>query len=370
MSGAFALLMRVFVQRYYFLNAGFFLVVFLLLFGVIDPAASIRLHYDLMVLMASKPALLAGAIGIMLVYLIKCVRFTLQQPGLPEHGILYELQALKPGRLRSYLLAVILSVYAPALIYFAILTGVSLQHGLWSVIAITVSTQALLVSVCVSMLQHRLMQRMTESRVDKMLRRLEAFRPDYLRFGQFFTAFLLSRKKLMLLLLKTASLLMLQLMVYINRDEPERAGTFYVLLFLIVAHALIPWQLRQFGEGQPWLRNLPISTMRRYAAFAGTYALLFLPEVIFLLLHVRSSLTYADMLSFYALATSMLCGMHAMLYLPGVNMDKYLLIMFLLYPLSIIALAIVSPWAMAAFWIAVSVTIFSLRYHRAEIEVE
>ncbi len=370
MNGAFRLLFRVLVQRYYFLNGGFFLVVFLLLFGVIDPAASLRLHLDLMIMMGSRPWLLAGVLAVLGLYFVKCLRFAALQPALPENGMLYELQALPPHRLRRYLGLSFTAIYAPALCYCLCILLVSFQHRAWLAAAATLAAQSLLILLAVRSLERRCMQRLGDPRADRLLRKLDALRPDYLRPGQYFAAFLLNRKKTMLFLLKAGSLLLLQLMVYINRDEPERAGTFYVLLFLIVAHGLIPWQLRQFGESLPWLRNLPIPLLRRYASFAGTYALLFLPELIFLLLHVHSSLGIADILSFYALSVTTLCGLHAGLYLPGLNMDRYLILMLFLYPLSIIALAVLSPWTLAAFWLVSSVLLFMRRYYRSEMQVE
>jgi hypothetical protein len=366
MNGAKELLLRVIVERYYFLNGGFFIVIFLLLFGIVDPASTLRLHYDLIVMMGAKPAMLAGALAISGAYFIKCLRFALLQIAAPENAMLYELQALHPGQLRKHLTLVSLGIYAPALLYCCCVIAISAAQHAWLACGITLITQPVLILFAVHCLERRLMQRMHVSRASRMLQKLEALRPAYLGFGQYFTAFLLSQKKMMLLLLKTGSLLLLQVMVYINKDEPERTGTFYVLLFLIIAHGLVPWQLRQFSESLPWLRNLPLSFARRYAAFAGTYLLLFLPEAMFLFLHVRTSLSYWDMLSFYALSTAMLCGLHAILYLRGMSMDRYLSLMTILYPLSIIALAMVSPWEIAAFWMLSSIAIFRLRFNSFE----
>lgn len=359
---------RLLVERFYFLNSGFFLVLFLLLFGVIDPASTVRLHIDLIVMMGAKPALLAAALGLLGLYYLKCLRFALQQIGVPENEMLYQLQALPGSTLRRYLSLGFTAMYAPALGYGTCIVAVSLQHGAWVIAGMTAVTQAALVALAARLIARRIMERLRVSRTERMLRKLDALRPAYLGFMQYFTAQLLTQKKMLLLLLKTGSLLLLQLMVYINRDEPERAGTFYVLLFLIVAHGLLPWHLSRFSEGQRWLRNLPVPVLRRYAAFAGTYALLFVPELAFLLLHVRDALGYADMLSFYVLSVSMLCGLHAVQYVPGLNMDRYLMLLLFVFLLSMIALAIVSPWTIAGFWLLVSVPLFSMRYYRSELE--
>ncbi len=366
MSGSLKLLLRLLVQRYYMINSGFFLVVFLLVFGIIDPAASIRLHADLIRLMPQKPEILAVALLALSVYFIKCLRFGILLPQQPENAMLYELQALPAARLRTALGIAFTAIYAPALAYAGCVIVLSVQHGAWWVAAVTAIVQIALLLVAVQLLGRRITHRLRPPAFSALQRRLEALRPDYLRFGQYFTAYLLSGKKLMLLLLKASSLLMLQLMVYINKDEPERAGTFYVLLFLIVAHGLIPWQLRQFSEGLPWLRNLPLSLMRRFLAFAGTYALLFLPELVFLLLHVHTSLSLLDMASFYALSAAMLCGFHAMLYLPGFNMDRYIMVLMVVYPVSIVSLAVLSPWILAGCWALLSMAVFAVRYHRFE----
>ena len=124
----------------------------------------------------------------------------------------------------------------------------------------------------------------------------------------------LEYRKVTVAIIKVCSLLLLQVMVAINGEKLQPEGTYFFLLIMITAHAMLPYYYVTFTESQCWLRNMPIPTFRRMLYYALTYAVLFLPELIFLLVHVHSLLSPLQMLSLYALMVAVLCWYTGALY--------------------------------------------------------
>lgn len=369
-GGVHTVLQALLVQRFYQINTGFFLLIFLLLFGIIDPGNSLKLHYAVMQLMAARPILLLGGLAIWTAYYIKCIAYCLNTIGDPKHRFLFELQALPARRFRIVLTSCLSAIYAPVLVYSLITAVVAFTEGRLLSLAIILAYQAGALAAGVVLCHQRIMHAARETFLGNALARLQALRPHYIAYHQYLMAYALHQKKMLLFLLKTGSLLMLQVMVAINHGAPEWEGTFYILLFIIVAHGLLPYYFVRFTEANGWLRNLPLSHWQRFRYFAGFYALLFIPELLFLVIHVHTSLTFGNMLSFYTLAIAVLCWLHTLLYLRGITLERYTLILGCLFLITMILLTSVSVWVIAAAFALMAVLAFPLLYPRYEVAAE
>jgi hypothetical protein len=359
-------LRKVFVATYYRLNAAFFLLVFLVLFGVIDPGASVHMHYELMLMVGSQPAILLIGIAVWTVYYAKCLLFCINRIAESEQLYLYELQALPLAASVRIFLGMLAGIYAPALVYAGCTVVLALVKGhIGSALAILLHAGAML-ATGIAICRARIMNVTRYSAVSKLSALIVKLRPGYISYMDYLSAYAMSSKKLLLLLLKVGSLLLLQLMVAINRDSHEAEGTFYILLFIVTAHGLLPWHFVRFMESNTWLRNLPLTVSRRYLAFAIAYALLFLPELVFLLIHLHTALTLLQMFSFYALALAMLCWLHTMLYMKHIKLENYALLLAAVYVFSIISLTTLSTWLLAAIWMSSSALLFPVLYRRYE----
>src|SRR6185312_14192715 len=97
-----------------------------------------------------------------------------------------------------------------------------------------------------------------------------------------------------------------------------------LIMFLISAHSLLPlYYVRFMEEELGYFRNLPIRVMRWLGAYVLTYAIIFLPELAFLLLNTHHALTWEIMLSLYAVAVSQMTLYTAIQYIPRMTTERY-----------------------------------------------
>lgn len=370
MSSVQKVLQRVIVTRFYQVNAGFFLFLFLLLFGIIEPIVSIRFHYALMQMMAHRLLLLLLGMLVWTLYYIKCVRYLVNTLSAPAHTFLYQLQALPRPYLRRHFSACLAALFMPALLYVTCTAVVSVSERQYGTLAFILLYQALVFAISTVICLRPILlvaKARKPTYIGKIIRKL---RPQTIGYYQYLGAYLLQSKRVLFLLLKAGSLLLLQLMVVLNKEALHLEGTYFFLLLIVAAHALIPYHFVRFTEANSWLRALPATALQRYGYFAGTYAALFLPELAFLLLHTHTSLSIAGIASLYTLAVCMLCAMHALLYLPRAGIDRYSLVLFVMLPLTMILLPAVSIWWLAAGWLFMSILLFAFLYRRYEVIME
>jgi hypothetical protein len=92
---------KILVKSFYQQNAGFFLFIFVLFFGVVAPSQQLTYHYMLIRGMLETPLFLGIVLFIWLLYALKTSRFVLSVLDEPESHFLYSLVALSSGRIFS-----------------------------------------------------------------------------------------------------------------------------------------------------------------------------------------------------------------------------------------------------------------------------
>jgi hypothetical protein len=100
MSPDLRVLIRVLGVPYYQRNVGFFLVIFLLLFGIAGEQAW-PMHRSIMYEIAASPVLWLLAALLWSLYALKCLHFTLRTLAMAENEFLYTL-SLFPVRRQMY----------------------------------------------------------------------------------------------------------------------------------------------------------------------------------------------------------------------------------------------------------------------------
>src|SRR5258708_29973711 len=98
MSTPFLLLLRSLVKPFYRQNAGFFLFLFLIFFGVVAPSQQPAYHYALILCMLDAPVFLSIGLTALVLYALKCnnwVSSSLQDPRLSFLSILSRLNTTR-----------------------------------------------------------------------------------------------------------------------------------------------------------------------------------------------------------------------------------------------------------------------------------
>jgi hypothetical protein len=87
-----------------------------------------------------------------------------------------------------------------------------------------------------------------------------------------------------------------------------------------------------------------------------------LPELAFLLLHLQTALPAVMLLLIYLVAVLQLSLYSAMLYLPRITVERYMLLVFVLFFASLLFLAAFPLWQFAIVLFIISISLFRLFY--------
>ena len=123
------LLSKLFIEQFYKLNAGFFLVIFIAMFGIMSGAETMQLHYALMRSITSSGTSMSIAFAVFALYNFKCISFGLKELNKPANNFLYNLQGISSRRQWVLYLYCHSSMYLPVLIYGLITVGVGFSLG-------------------------------------------------------------------------------------------------------------------------------------------------------------------------------------------------------------------------------------------------
>lgn len=357
-------LTQLFVRQFYRLNFGFFLVCFFILFGVINFRDMVYFHYALME-RASEPAVMLLLMGIWLLYAIKCFGFGLRALQTTAHSFLYQLQGLADARQFYTFSYLQMLIYLPALAYALITTGVLIVHGKIAAAFIILLYTVLLIVVPGYIYQAKLNSSYKQAAT--IFSGRWHFSTGEKRFNTWLLHYLSHQRKGALLGIKTGSLILLQALVTYNRHRLNMESVCYSMLGLVAVHAILPYYVRTFADERlQFVRAMPLSIRRRYLWFLFTYAILLAPELLFLLLHLHTALPVSMLLTIYAVSLAQLCLYSSILHLPGITVERYMLLVAGLFFLSVLLLAAFPAWYLVVAGFAVSYILFAVFYERRE----
>ncbi len=359
-------LVKTIVMQFYRINSGFFLTVFILLFGLMNGKAVIDMHYQIMLGISSSLSFLAGASLVWIAYTIKCLNFTTRTLKDPSGAFLYTMQTLSDKQQKTLFVVLQFLMMAPLTVYGTIAASVGYFHGnilyptLFLILQVTLFTAGIIPL-------HTINNTWNEKRVTINLpnRRFN--------FGQrwYLLLYSINDRKTTFAGLKLLSLLLLQAMVAANRTEPNRESFSFLILFLIAAHAMLPAYYVRFSEQQmSFQRNIPVSRSRHLSKYLFTFSVIFLPEILFLSINVHHALTMQVICSLYtsAIAASLLYT--SLQYLPKLTTERYISYVAISFFFSLLFVASFGLWWFALFAGTLAVSIFFTRYYRYEPMIE
>jgi hypothetical protein len=257
-------------------------------------------------------------------------------------------------------------MYLPALLYALATAVISLREGRTGMAFLILGVPVLLSGAAALLYMQHLNPAARESRPAGWWSALQRRQTRPRRFLLYLASYSLQYRKTTLLTLKACSLVLLQLMVSLNRERLQPEGTYFFMVLIITAHALLPFYYVQFTEEDGWLRNLPVRRIHWALYYTGTYALLFLPELLFLLLHTHGALPLSAVASLYILAVAQLSFFTAVLYIPRLPIDRYTLVVFATFLLTMLLLAAIGIWAVSGLAACLAGLLFFSCFYRYE----
>ena len=360
-------LTALFVKQFYKLNSGFFLFCFLIFFGIVNFHDMVYFHYSLME-RTHETKIMLLLFSAWLLYGIKCLNFGLQELGKPSNAFLYQLQEL-PGlkQLKTFFRLEAL-IYLPALVY-AVFTFVVLLSKDKVVPALLILIFQFVLLFVLSIMQvAKLNSTYKSSRLSEFLGKFNY--TGKTNYHYWLIQYLAATKKRTLLGIKIGSLILLQALVTYNKLHLNFESVAFLMMGLVLAHSVVPYYIREFAEERlTFMRALPLSMVRRFLWFTLSFGVLLIPELIFLLFHLGNAIPLSLILSIYLLSVALLCVFYSLLYLPGIKIEQYMLIVTVVFFVMIMSLASVPIWWLAGIIFLISVILFRIYYERWEAKL-
>jgi hypothetical protein len=349
------ILYKVITERFFKINAGFFLLFFLVLFGLLDGRSTMNLHYTVMQGITSSLVFQLCAMAVWVLYNVKCLSFTLKEIDKPENGFLFNLQTQPNARQYWLLLQSHVSIYCPILLYGGVTVVVGFMGKQFVLTGLFILFQLAMCAAGAAVCFNRINSTWKKPAIT--IPAIKLFRKK--KFSLYLLHYSLHSRKGTFIGIKLFSLLLLQAMVAANSSKVSKEAMCVLIMFLISAHSLLPLYYVRFMEDElAYFRNLPVSVMQWLSVYVISYAIIFLPELAFLLLTTHHALTLEIMMSLYAVAVSQMTLYTAIQYIPRMTTERYTGFVFALFFITLLMLASFSLWGVFVVEVVLGVGLF------------
>ncbi|WP_343745214.1 hypothetical protein [Chitinophaga sp.] len=325
MRSVTAILQKIFTTRFYIQNTGFFLVLFYLMFGVVDSGSLLNYHKGLMMGFLEGTSFLLIVLGLWALYCLKCVGFVMKVMQTQGYEFLYPAMGSmnKNSRLREWFL-IHNAIYLPVWIYGGIAMVVGIRHHYYGP-----SIVILVFNVIMGLWPLALYDR-------KLFRPDTSFFTGYLqrwinrRFTKppvlYFLYELFTQFPRRILTAKLVSALMLWLTFFLMQqgDYFDLRGLQLGVMLSVLLHLQLLTHHRAFDD--TWLsfmENLPVSTFRHYIRMAAIYLIMWIPEMVMITVNAHTKTTALSLLMVFCLALSLLMFFRSLLYFPKINNELH-----------------------------------------------
>ncbi|MEO6550334.1 MAG: hypothetical protein ABIN94_20180 [Ferruginibacter sp.] len=326
------LLVKVFVKQFYIINAGFFLFLFFFFFGIVNGGQLISYHRSLIQGMISSPVFMALVWAAWLLYNLKCILFcnnVLQQD---ESNYISALKCLPASKQLLLYIMVATLQFMPVLVYSFFVIGIAFNKSMWLVGLLVAVYQFLMVGFATRMLYVKIIKNNSFTWMEKILAAITFRQKISVGYFGFVPAYILSEKKLAFTIIKIFSILLLSVSFVRNGDQfdEDLFSIFFQLIF--AAHSMAVFYCVDFNESQlQFSRNFPLALHKIAGMYLFTFSLLMLPELIFMLINNHGNLQVTNIALLYCTAIATLFLYTALLYGCGLNMENYMLLVFIVF---------------------------------------
>lgn len=359
------ILSKIFIQRFYARNTGFFLLLFYLLFGIVPGGQLVSYHYGLMTGIVSTTGFLLLALGLWLLYNLKCMGHVLSTMSAKEYNFLYQtVGAVAAPRQRLNWCMVHLGIYAPVLVYSSIAAVVAGSKRYYGVVAVLLVFNVLMCLLPV-FVYHRLIQQ--PGAVFFYHRWIQWFnRRVHKPLSLYYIYELATSRTRTLLIVKVLSCVILIATFSFMEDGYDIRVVLTGLLVSLLLHSILVFEHRHFDDQYlAFTRHLPIPLWKRYGMLCITYSCLLLPEFGLLIVHTLPYNSWHWLL-LVAFGASLLPLFRCLLYFPRLDQDKYLRWVFLVFcVLLFMTLGYLYSWAIVGMQVAAFV-LFTGRFYKYE----
>ncbi len=325
MKIVFTILQKVIVNHFYRVNAGFFLFMFFVLFGI--PVNLAQFHLAIIMVIVQNPVGLAGGMVLWLLYNFKCINYVVKQLRTPQQQFLFCLNNLSTRNCFGYLVYVQALVYMPVLAYSLVAAVIAFKTHYYLSAAIILLFTAVVILLTAAIYLRALQRRplfnntvllpQIKIRLGKPLFSLPLY-------------YLLHNRGQMLLVAKFFSLLVL--FVFFKLYEVEQYDIRPLLLCFMLSTAVnsaIVFEVKAFEDSTMFItKNFPFPLAKRFGMLLLTYTFLMLPELAFACKGWPLYFHLVDFAQLLLLSVGLLSLFHSSLFTDDMDTEAFYKIVF------------------------------------------
>jgi hypothetical protein len=323
-------LLTVFVRQFFLINAGFFLFLFFVFFGVVNGGQLISYHQSLILGMIGSPIFMGAVWGCWLLYNFKCIAFCNAVISAPESNYIFSLKALSPAKQLSLYLAVSSLLYLPVMLYAGFVIYLAFSKAMAITGLLVLTFQLLMIALGAFSLFLSINRNNSSNPGEKLIGLLGNMYRIPMKYHAFLIGHIFDYKKMAFAGVKIFSLLLLSVSFIRNGDHFD--ADFFSIFFqlILTGHAVLVFYCVQFNESQlQFSRNLPIPLYKVASMYMLTFSILLLPELLFMLINNHGNLPIRHIVELYFTAIATLFFYTGTLYACGINMEQMLLFVFI-----------------------------------------
>ena len=321
------LLTKTLGKTFFSQHAGFFLFIFYMIFGAVEPSQ--LPSYCLALFLSVSASFLVSAIfcAIIVLYALKSFAFVRLKINLPTYTFI-KIMAVSPTTVqKSNWLGLYLIILSPILIFtlLAIIVGVYYGHYLYAMGI--VSWCILVVSFLVWRTSRQIIYAFKEPiRLVKIT--LPVFKKPYVSWKAYY---LLKQQTILLIGCKVISLLLFKGIIWALGDTDNSLKVYFIaLLGSLLTHSVLIASIHSFEKSQlSFTRALPIASWKRFLDLTGFFAFIFIPEL--LLFGRETGLAPLDLLSGICFIIGGALTLYYSLYYFRDDMYRYLKFIFFFF---------------------------------------
>ncbi|HEY8959407.1 hypothetical protein [Chitinophaga sp.] len=320
-----AILGKIFTQRFYIQNTGFFLVLFYLLFGVVNGANLLAYHKGLMLGFLGNYTFLFLVLLLWTSYALKCVGFMLKTFQLQGYDFLYPtMGSIDKSARRMIWLRLHTAIYMPVLVYVAITLVVAIRQGYYAQAAIITVIN---IANCIwplTLYERKLEQPdviFFTGHLQRWLNRHFTKPPVLFFLYELFTNF---PRRIVSTKLVSAGVLWLTFLIMTRGDYFDLRGLQLGVMISVLTHMQLMVHHRAFDDTYlNFMENLPVSLFSHYMRLMGVYVITFLPEMIIISVNAYTKTTPWGLITVFCTALSLLILFRTMLFFPKMNPEVH-----------------------------------------------
>jgi hypothetical protein len=370
MPSILKLFFKIFIIPFYILNAGFFLLSFIVIFGIIHPPQLIYIHVSLVQGIINSDIVTWIVLLIWMIYNLKCVLFCLRIIKREEDTIFFNLQALTAFKQWMLLFVSHCTLYLPVIIYSCFVVYMAYQKGYLYYCAGLVLFQLVMCMSAVYIYYFSINFTWRYQSFNTLfLPAFNLFRGK-LRIPLYLLYYTFHYRKIIFFVTKIASIFLLNIILGTEKEYFTMRDFIFVFMIIVVIHALLIYYYVELIEKMmSFSRNMPVPRMHRFLLFLITYLLVLIPELLFILINGYGMITFYTTIAFYSIAVAQLLLYTSILYVKSMRMKPYLQIVFCVYLVS-------SMWMLSGNYdviglvnLILAVIFFYRNYYHYEVEI-